>query len=325
MRLAIVKSFAPHSVSALTTLFVLTLVFMRFRIGPIWHCLAKGVLLSLLSVFLLLPVLAVYTYKIIDKTTHRTLLPSFKGFSRLVVRIGVPVMIAAALIILPAYIGQRSNHFLYGARSFPQGSREARDEERLNQHFGENMQMVLLVPKGQWATEEKLAEDLLALPEMKSVVGYVTQVGTGIPPDLLPDRIISALISDHYSRLILIAESPAEIPETYELAERIRDMADQAYPQGGTHLAGANFVLLDMKTTIKQDLVIVKAWPFWALQLVIMMAFRRLPCRCCWCSPSSSRSGSIWPCLILQALRSISSVTWSSAPSSSARQLTTAS
>ena len=97
----------------------------------------------------------------------------------------------AALIILPAYIGQLSNHFLYGARSFPQGSREARDEERLNQHFGENMQMVPLVPKGQWVTEE-IIEDLLALPEMKSVVGYVTQVGTGIPPDLLPDRIISA-------------------------------------------------------------------------------------------------------------------------------------
>ncbi len=278
MRLAIVKSFAPILSSALTTFFgFLTLVFMRFRIGPdLGIVLAKGVLLSLLSVFLLLPVLAVYTYKIIDKTTHRTLLPSFKGFSRLVVRIGVPVMIAAALIILPAYIGQRSNHFLYGARSFPQGSREARDEERLNQHFGENMQMVLLVPKGQWATEEKLAEDLLALPEMKSVVGYVTQVGTGIPPDLLPDRIISALISDHYSRLILIAESPAESPETYELAERIRDMADQAYPQGGTHLAGANFVLLDMKTTINQDLVIVNGLAILAIALVIMMAFRSL-------------------------------------------------
>ncbi len=136
--------------------------------------------------------------------------------------------------------------------------------------------MVLLVPKGQWAVEEQLAEDLLDLPEMKSVVGYVTQVGTGIPPDLLPDRIISALISEHYSRLILIAESPAESPETYQLAETIRAMTDNAYPQGGTHLAGANFVLLDMKTTINKDMIIVNGLAILAIALVIMLAFRSL-------------------------------------------------
>ncbi|HZK29033.1 MAG TPA: MMPL family transporter, partial [Clostridia bacterium] len=70
MKLAIVKSFKPVSSSALTTFFgFLMLIFMRFRIGPdLGLVLAKGVVFSLLSVFLLLPVLVVYTYKIIDKT-----------------------------------------------------------------------------------------------------------------------------------------------------------------------------------------------------------------------------------------------------------------
>ncbi|HHX30676.1 MAG TPA: MMPL family transporter, partial [Clostridiaceae bacterium] len=275
---AMVKSFIPISSSALTTFFgFLALVFMRFRIGPdLGIVLAKGVVFSLFSVFFLLPVLAVYSYKIIDKTTHRSFLPSFKGFSRLVIRIGIPVMILFALVLVPAYIGQKSNHFLYGSQNFPKGSREARDVEYLNREFGENMQMVLLVPKGQWAVEEKLSDDLSALPEMKSVVGYVTQVGTSIPPDLLPDRVLSMLFSDHYSRLILIAESPGESPETYELAEKIRAMADEAYPEGGTHLAGANFVLLDMKTTINKDLIIVNGLAILAIALVIMLAFRSL-------------------------------------------------
>ena len=68
MKLAIVKSFTPVLSSALTTFFgFLTLIFMRFQIGPdLGIVLAKGVFLSLISVFLLLPVLAVYTYKIID-------------------------------------------------------------------------------------------------------------------------------------------------------------------------------------------------------------------------------------------------------------------
>ena len=278
MKNAIVKSFSPISSSALTTFFgFLALVFMRFRLGPdLGIVLAKGVLLSLLSVFFLLPILAVYTYKIIDKTTHRSLLPSFKRTSRFIVRIGIPLMVVAALAIVPAYIAQRSNDFLYGSQSFPKGSREARDVNYMNEHFGENMQMVLLAPKGQWAVEEKLANDLLALPEMKSVVGYVTQVGTGMPPDLIADRVLSNLISDHYSRLILVAESPTESPETYELAEKIRAMTEEAYPEGGAHLAGANFVLLDMKTTINQDLGIVNGLAILAIFIVIMIAFRSL-------------------------------------------------
>ena len=278
MKHAITKSFSPVSSSALTTFFgFLALVFMRFRLGPdLGIVLAKGVILSLLSVFFLLPVLVVYTYKIIDKTTHRSLLPSFKGLSRWVVRLGVPLMIIAALAIVPAFIGQRSNDFLYGSQSFPKGSREARDVAYMNEHFGENMQMVLLAPKGQWAAEERLAEDLLALPEMKSVIGYVTQVGTGVPPDLLPDRVLSQLISDHYSRLILVAESPAESPQTYELAEKVRRMTEEAYPKGDALLAGANFVLLDMKTTINKDLGIVNGLAVAAIFIVIMIAFRSL-------------------------------------------------
>ena len=278
MKHAITKSLSPVSSSALTTFFgFLALVFMRFRLGPdLGIVLAKGVILSLLSVFFLLPVLAVYTYKIIDKTTHRSLLPSFKGLSRWVVRIGVPLMIIASLAIVPAFIGQRSNDFLYGSQSFPKGSREARDVAYMNEHFGENMQMVLLAPKGQWAAEERLAEDLFALPEMKSVVGYVTQVGTAVPPELIPDRVLSDLISDRYSRLILVAESPAESPQTYELAEKIRSMTEAAYPKGDALLAGANFVLLDMKTTINKDLGIVNGLAVAAIFIVIMIAFRSL-------------------------------------------------
>ncbi len=278
MKLAIVKSFSPVSSSALTTFFgFLTLVFMRFQIGPdLGIVLAKGIVFSLFSVFLLLPVLAMYTYKLIDRTTHKSLLPTFKKFSRLIIRIGIPVMIASALILVPAYLAQKSNHFLYGSNTFPKGSREARDVEMLDQRFGENMQMVLLAPRGQWAVEEKLAQDLMALPEMRSVVGYVNQVGTSIPPDILPERIISQLVSEDYSRLILIAESPVESPETYALAETIREMVDQAYPEGGAHLAGANFVLLDMKTTINQDMIIVNGLAILAIGLVIMIAFRSI-------------------------------------------------
>jgi predicted RND superfamily exporter protein len=278
MRQAIVKSFAPISASALTTLFgFLALIFMRFSIGKdLGLVLARGVVISLITVFLLLPAFALLSYKLIDKTTHRSLLPSFKGFSRVVTRIAIPVVILALLLAVPAYLGQKSNDFLYGGGKYPKESRAGSDVAFLRDTFGDNMQMALLVPRGEWATEQKLVKELKAQPEMKTVIGYVNTVGTGVPIDLLPERVISPLVSENYSRIVLIADSPEESPETFELAERLRTIIDNAYPEGDTHLAGANVVLLDMKTTITHDLTIVNGLAILAIFLVIMVTFRSL-------------------------------------------------
>lgn len=278
MRQAIVKSFAPISASALTTFFgFLALIFMRFGIGKdLGLVLARGVVVSLITVFLLLPSLALLSYKLIEKTTHRSLLPSFKGFSRVVTRAAVPIVILAILIAVPAYMGQRSNDFIYGGRSYPKDSRAGSDAAFLKDTFGDNMQMALLVPKGDLATEQELVKELEAQPEMKSVIGYVNMVGAGVPVEMLPERLISPLISENYSRIVLIADSPDESPETFELAERLRTIIDNAYPDGDAYLAGANVVLLDMKTTINHDMIIVNGLAILAIFLVIMVTFRSL-------------------------------------------------
>lgn len=52
----------------------LALCLMQFRIGPdLGLALAKGVALSLITVFTFMPALILKTYKIIDKTEHRSL------------------------------------------------------------------------------------------------------------------------------------------------------------------------------------------------------------------------------------------------------------
>lgn len=67
---AMKKSYTSILSSGLTTILgFLALTLMRFKIGPdLGTVLAKGIVFSLLSVMFLLPVLTIYTYKIIDKT-----------------------------------------------------------------------------------------------------------------------------------------------------------------------------------------------------------------------------------------------------------------
>ena len=80
--------------SGLTTVIgFLALCLMRFQIGPdLGLALAKGVLISLITVFTFMPVFILYTYKWIDKTTHRSFTPSFNGFGKIVFRTMFPLL-----------------------------------------------------------------------------------------------------------------------------------------------------------------------------------------------------------------------------------------
>lgn len=273
------KSFQTLSSSAATTFFgFLALVFMRFKLGPdLGLVLAKGIVFSLITVLVLLPALIMLTNKIVEKTTHRPLLPSFKGLAKAVTKLAIPILIIVALIIVPAFLGQRSNNFLYGMGGFAEGSRSARDVELVNDKFGNNMQMALLVPRDQPAKEEIFIEKLEELPEIKSVTSFISMSSSAIPPDIISEKLMSQFFSDEYSRMLVVSNSPSESPETFALAEHIRQLSDEIYNEGEeTHLLGENFVMTDMRDTIQEDNIIVNGLAILAVALVIAIAFRSI-------------------------------------------------
>lgn len=88
--------------SGLTTVIgFLALCLMQFRIGPdLGLALAKGVAISLITVFVFMPALILKTYQLIDKTKHRSFMPSFKGFGKFVSHVMMPVAIGAVFMVL---------------------------------------------------------------------------------------------------------------------------------------------------------------------------------------------------------------------------------
>ena len=102
--------------SGLTTVTgFLALVLMRFKIGPdMGWVMSKAIVLSLVSVLCFLPALAISTYRLIDKTQHRTFVPKFDKFAGLVMKFRIP-MLALVIVILPvSFLGQMKNDFFYG-------------------------------------------------------------------------------------------------------------------------------------------------------------------------------------------------------------------
>ncbi|MEG2037583.1 MAG: MMPL family transporter, partial [Ruthenibacterium sp.] len=119
MRKAMLKSFSTVMASGLTTVLgFLALVLMRFKIGPdMGFVLAKGIFFSLVSVLVFLPAVGVLTYKLIDKTKHRSFLPSFGKMGTAITSIRVPVLLLSFALMIPCFLAQQNNTFRYGAAS----------------------------------------------------------------------------------------------------------------------------------------------------------------------------------------------------------------
>lgn len=78
---------------------------MKFKLRPdMGWVMAKAIIISIISVLTLLPVLAIYSYKLIDKTEHKPILPSFERFNRVVMKLKTPILVLASLLVIPALL-----------------------------------------------------------------------------------------------------------------------------------------------------------------------------------------------------------------------------
>lgn len=274
---AVKKSTSSIFASGLTTVIgFAALILMRFKIGAdMGLVMAKAIFLSLLTVLVLLPVLAVYSYRLIDRTQHRRFLPSFEKMGRFAVKVRVPALLLFAVLIVPCFLAQSHNAFQYGTAGIFGGddTQVGRETQAIEQRFGRENQMVLMVPKGDLAREKSVVDQLSAIPEVTSVVSYVGTVGAPIPTEYVPESQLSQLVSEHYSRMVLTIGTATDGDQAFALVDRVRAVAQSAYPDT-YHLAGQCVNTLDLKDTVTADNLRVNAVAIAAIFLILLCTFR---------------------------------------------------
>lgn len=278
MSKAMVESFSSIAASAATTVIgFAVLVLMRFRIGAdMGVVLAKGILFSFISVMVLLPVMAISTTKLMDRTHHRPLLPKFEGFGRVVGRVCIPIAIIVVILIVPGFLGQKNNQFIYGSSGMSSpGSQEKLDAEKIESVFGKTVQMVLLVPEGDVVKEKQLGTALDHIEHVTNVISYANYVGAEIPQDFLNKDQLSQFRSGGYSRMILYVDTPDEGKEAFDTVNAVRATASDFYP-GTYQLVGQSVVNYDLMDTIVKDNRVVNVAVVLSIGLVLLLTFRSL-------------------------------------------------
>ena len=278
MVMALTKSTSSILASGLTTVIgFLALVLMQFRIGPdLGLALAKGITISLISVFVFMPPLILSTYKLLEKTEHKPFLPSFERFGRFVTKIMIPMACIFAIVIIPSYLASNSNNFYYGAsRIFDENTKLGADTLEVDNIYGKRDTYVLLIPKGNTAREKELSSELKEIPKVSGIISYVDSAGAEIPSVYLEDKLLSKLESENYRRMVISVDVDFEGEETVSLIKEIEKITQQYYPDT-YYLAGEGVSTYDLMNTITSDMVKVNMIAIGAVFIVLLLSMKSI-------------------------------------------------
>lgn len=254
------------------------LILMRFKIGPdMGWVMVKAIILSLFAVLCLLPALTMIFYPLIDKTEHKSFLPSFRLLSKIVLN-WKPVMIVLFVILtIPSYFGQQKNNFFYGGSKVYQtnATQLGRDMNEIEKEYGVSSQIVLMVPKGNMEKEIALNRQLKKIDGVTSIVSYINSVGESIPKDFVPQEQVSKLYSEHYSCYVITVDKEEGNAGWDRLVETIEKTGKKYYGKESL-MAGNLASTQDLKNTITQDMTRVNILSIAFVFVILLVNFRSI-------------------------------------------------
>ncbi len=272
------QSLSSIASSALTTIAgFLALIFMQYTIGKdLGLVLAKGIVISFVCVIVLMPVLLMTFHKTIDKTRHKSLIPPFNKLGAFIVKQRYIVIIIAILVIIPSFLAQRSNHFLYGDNS---GSSSqgiiAEERVRIEERFGIYNPIMVLVPRGNIPLEMELVKALQNLEAIRDVQALVTMADPSIPVASLPQRVQDMFLSEQYSRIIVGLKIAGETPEIFDAVASVKATLQRYYPDEWLS-AGVSTSIVEISETVENDTLAVSLFSILAVGLIVMLTFRSI-------------------------------------------------
>ncbi len=211
---ALSKAIPEISSSSLTTVSgMVAMMFMQFRIGyDMGIVLAKAILLSLFSVFFLMPGLLLTFAGAIDRSHHKSFVPKITAVGQFCVhtRFIVPPLLVAAVITGAILSGRAQYVYDVNTLKSKTMSENKFSVEMVNQNFGTVNQLAVIVPDGDYEKEGQVLRELECLPEVNSCMGLAN---------------IEAMDGYVLTRLL----SPREFAELIDMDIEVADLLYSAY------------------------------------------------------------------------------------------------
>lgn len=207
---ALSKAIPEIGGSSLTTISGLAaLAFMKFGIGmDMAIVLIKAILLSLLSVFTLMPGLLVLFSPLIDKTKHKKLLPNITFAGKFAVKTRRVVPILFILLLGGAFWLSSQCPYAYSYNDLKTAKMSERQTAyfKIKDTFGTSNMVAVVLPSGDYEAEAKILDELSSSSEVKSTMGLsgIEAIDGYKLTDALNPRELSELIGLDYEVVQLL-------------------------------------------------------------------------------------------------------------------------
>lgn len=201
---ALRKAIPEISASSLTTVSGLAaLAFMDFSIGmDMSKVLIKSILLSLLSVFTLMPGLLVLFDPLMQKTKHKKLLPDITPVGKFAVKTRRVVPFLFVGIIIAGFFLSSNCPYCYSFNDLKTAKMSEQQHAyfKIKDTFGSSNMMAVVVPSGNYEAEAAILSELEAQPEVKSAMGLANTEaidGYMLTDSLTPRQLSELMGLDH--------------------------------------------------------------------------------------------------------------------------------
>ena len=278
MAQAIVAAFTSLSGSSLTTIAgFIALCFMRLTLGrDIGLVMAKGVVLGVATVILVLPALLLLFDKQIEKHKHRSLLPDFSGVNRWVV--GRRRWFAALFLLLfpPALYAQSHAGVYYKLdEALPQDMASIVANNKLKDEFDMATSHFVLLSDGLPATSMNQMElELEGVEGVTSVLSYHAMLGAGIPDFFIPADVRDMLKQGGWQLMMINSEYATASDQVSAQLKEIGSII-KAYDPGAL-ITGEAALTDDLISTSAVDFQVTNYISIAAILLIVAWVFRSL-------------------------------------------------
>lgn len=218
---ALKKAIPEISSSSLTTIAGLgAMAFIEFGIGKdLAAVMIKAILLSMVSVFTLMPGLLVVFSNLIQKTRHKSFIPSVSVLGRFSIKTRYIMPPIFVLLLITSFILSMNCPFIFSMSDI-RAHRHTETQiakDRIRENFGRRNMVALMVPSGNYDSEKKLLSNLKNYEEVDIVIGIANTeaIGDYMLSDSLTPRQFSELINLDYEQAQLLYSAYAIEDEDY--------------------------------------------------------------------------------------------------------------
>ena len=275
---AISETFVSVIGSSVTTIAgFAALIFMTFALGrDLGVVMIKGVIIGVLCCVTFLPAMILTFEGLIEKTTHRPLLPSMDKFSDFVIKRRAIWIIIFLIVIVPAYMGNNGVHLYYNIdKGLPDTLDSAIANKKLSEEFNMSNIHVLMVDSRIPAKDKsRMLDEIEDVDGVQWALGLSSFGGDMVPEDMLPSRLTSKLRTDTRELMMVCSDYSSATPEVNAQIASIQGIVKKY--DDAAMVIGEAPLMKDLEDVTNVDLVKVNTVSVLAIFIIVMLVFKSL-------------------------------------------------